>query len=237
MRIVTYLRCSTPEQGEADRFGLDRQRQLLSTWLAENLDHHEIDEVRDIGHSGATADRPGLASIMVRSDFDALLVPCWDRLARDLTLMGYIRHVLKQKNAKVLSASENNAEDPTSIMVQGILAAVAGFERALIAQRLAGARRLKAARGGYANGQPCYGLRSNGRGELEIEPKEWEWLQSANKFRLGDTTIPGYSFQRIADLLTRHGAPTKHGGTWTAATVRSMLQNYDRVKAIADAGT
>jgi DNA invertase Pin-like site-specific DNA recombinase len=221
MRVVCYLRCSTPAQGEADKFGLDRQRALLDTWLLAHPEAVEVSEVRDIGHSGAKADRPGLAQVLgMVSDgmIDAVLVPCWDRFARDLTLTGYLRYTLQQKNVQLLSATEESATDPTSTMIQGILAAVAGFERSLITARLSGARKLKASRGGHGHGAPPFGYRADGRGNLEPDPAEQTTLDTMRYSR-----STGMSYQAIAWQLTCLGVPTKNGGEWHAATVRNVL--------------
>ncbi len=228
MKIVSYLRCSTPGQATEDKFGLDRQRELLDIWLSSHPEAAEIKELRDLGYSGATADRPGLAELLLMKDIDAVLVPCWDRLSRDLTLMGYIRYSLKQSGIKVLSATEESAEDPTSVMIQGILAAVAGFERSLIAGRLAGARRLKASRGGFAHGQPGFSVRSNGNGELELHPQEWAALQQIKIAREAGVSLAGIAL----DLQTKE-VPSKRGGTWTPASVSSALRGYDRAARLA----
>ena len=87
-------------------------------------------------------------------------------------LDGYLRFTLERRGIHVLSATQENGVDPIAKLTRDILAAVAGYERHLIAQRLAGSRKAKAFRGGYAHGQAPYGISSPGGGCLKINDAE-----------------------------------------------------------------
>ena len=114
--------------------------------MCEREGHEVVATFEDVGFSGATADRPGLAALLEAEGFKAVVVPCWDRLARDTTLDGYLRYSLEKRGVQVLSATQENGVDPIAKLTQNILAAVAGYERHLIAQRLAGRQEVKASR-------------------------------------------------------------------------------------------
>jgi DNA invertase Pin-like site-specific DNA recombinase len=221
MNIATYFRVSTKGQGDAEKYGLPRQQDDVQAFLSTRSDVASVTAYEDVGYSGATADRPGLAKLLMDAKaglFEAVVVASLDRLARDVTLMGYIKHVLRGYNVKVYSATQSNDEDPTSKLVQDILAAVAGYERHLIAARLAGSRRAKAARGGYAHGQPPYGWKAVA-GHLEPSPLEQEILA-----RIQDERKSGLSYERIAALRNQSQDPSRSGSLWYASSVQSVLR-------------
>lgn len=161
MKIAIYLRVSTKAQGEIDTYGLAKQSSEVAAFVARE-GHEVVREFRDVGYSGATADRPALAEMLLATGFEAVVVPALDRLARSSMLDGYLRYTLESRGIAVLSATESNGIDPQAKLLQGILAAVAAFERSLITQRLAGGRRAKSLAGGYAHGRPRLGTRAQG---------------------------------------------------------------------------
>lgn len=219
MNVAVYYRVSTRGQGEDDRLGLPTQREMVERFCRES--GYTIAGVyEDVGYSGATADRPGLASLLAESSsvaFGAVVVYAWDRLARDTMLDGYLRYRLRSAGVSVLSATQSNGIDATSELTTSILAAVAQFERHLIAQRLSGARRLKKSRGGYAGGRPAIGYRAEG-GALVSAPTEIEALRLARRLRKA-----GRSIREIAAALNAAGIPSRSGGEWASSTVHRML--------------
>lgn len=217
MKVATYIRCSTRGQGDDDRYGLPKQRADIEVFVG--LEGHEVvASFEDIGFSGATAARPGLAEMLEAEGFDAIVVPCWDRLARNPNLDGYLRYSLKKRGIVVLSATQSNAVDPTSELTQVILAAVAGYERHLISQRLAGARRLKAAQGGYAHGKPKFGT-SSGGGVLIENATETGAIAAMVSLRALGLTI-----REIVDKLNGEPAyATRTGKKWGPSSVHRIL--------------
>lgn len=92
----------------------------------------------------------------------------------------------------------------------------AELERALIAQRTVDAlAELK--RQGRAYNHPSYGW-----DVLDGLLKRNEAEQRVIRF-IRAQRAQGASFRAIATALAAKGAPTKRGGTWAAATVRSLL--------------
>lgn len=217
MNVAAYYRVSTKGQGEDDRLGLPTQRHAVQRFCST----HEIMRVyEDNGYSGATADRPALAQLLEDASsglFEAVVVYAWDRIARDTMLDGYIRYRLKALGVTVLSATQTNGIDPTSELTQNILAAVAQFERHLIAQRLSAARRLKKSRGGYAGGKPALGLMVSD-GELVPNEAEREALKMARRLRES-----GKSVRAIAQALNDSGMRSRSGKPWASSTVHKML--------------
>jgi DNA invertase Pin-like site-specific DNA recombinase len=217
MRVAAYYRVSTPGQGDDDRLGIPLQREAVEGWCAEH-GHELIATYADIGHSGSNPDRPQLAALLANEGFEGVVVYRWDRLARGAILDGWLRYSLQQRGVTVYSATEANGIDPTSVMVQAIQAAVAGYERHLITQRLAGARRLKASRGGYAHGQPRYGTRSVG-GALASRDDEAQALAVMQALRAA-----GFTLRAIADELNTTDYRPRRAERWCHASVRGALR-------------
>lgn len=216
MRLAAYYRVSTKAQGEEDRYGLARQRADVKAFVDRN-GHEIVAEFEDVGFSGATAERPRLAELLKLEGAEGVVVPSWDRLARDAMLDGYLRYRLQELGLAVLSATQENGIDPQAKLMQTMLAAVAEFERSLITNRLAGSRREKAAKGGYAHGRPPYGFKT-GNGHLIEDPLEQETLKVM--WRLRDE---GKTYMAIAHSLNDAKVPSRKGAFWQQSTVFEIL--------------
>jgi site-specific DNA recombinase len=231
MRVATYLRVSTEGQAAEDKYGLARQRASIAEYTSRE-GHEVVREYEDAGYSGSSADRPALSAMLADAAtgaFDAILVHSWDRLARDAWLDGWLRIECKERGVDVLSATERNGIDEQSKLVQAILSAVAGFERSLITARLAGARRVKAAQGGYAHGQAPYGTRAQrGTKTLHLDEAEWSTLRL-----MRDLRDQGYTLRGIADELNKRGFKARHAARWSHVAVRSALNGYARAARVA----
>lgn len=219
MRVAVYYRVSTKGQGDDDKLGLPSQRASVEKYCAKQ-GHTIAATFEDIGHSGATADRPALSAMLLAAStgaFESVIVPKWDRLARDTMLDGFLRFSFKRAGVAVLSATESNGVDPMSDLTQSILAAVAQFERHLIRQRLTSARRIKGERGGYAHGRPRYGMKAQD-GQLVPDRAELETIAVARALRRARKPL-----RAIAAELNKRGLPTKSGKPWGASSVHMML--------------
>jgi DNA invertase Pin-like site-specific DNA recombinase len=219
MKVGLYYRVSTKGQGDDDRLGLPVQRKSVEAFCAaQGLEIARVFE--DIGYSGATADRPQLAALLRAAEakeFDAIVVYKWDRLARDVMLDGFLRYSLAKFDVSAISATESNGIDPISKLTGQILASVAEYERHLIAQRLAGARRLKAANGGYAHGRPPYGWRAVD-GELKMDEPEQKTLRI-----MRDLRAQRISFAKIAEQLNALGLRPRDSEQWRTSSVHYAL--------------
>jgi DNA invertase Pin-like site-specific DNA recombinase len=99
-------------------------------------------------------------------------------------LDGFLRYSFSKRGVRVLSATQDNAVDPMLKLTQGILPAVAEYERYLLTMRLAGGRRAKAKLGGYAHGQAPYGARAARGGSRSLTVNEREYPALAYMQRL-----------------------------------------------------
>jgi site-specific DNA recombinase len=229
MKVAAYYRVSTKGQGDEDAYGLPKQRHEVQTYC-KTQGHTIVATFQDIGVSGGTDNRPGLSAMLVAEGFEAVVVPAWDRLAREATLDGYLRYSFKQRGIIVLSATQGNGIDPASVMMQGMLALVAGYEKSLIAQRLAGGRKAKARAGGYAHGTAPYGTKATLKsGVLTINDAE---LPNLQRIRALHAEGKGLAMRAIAAVMNAAGTTSRTGVKWSHKSIEGALKSAARVDAL-----
>jgi DNA invertase Pin-like site-specific DNA recombinase len=235
MRLIGYLRVSTARQ--AKREGLPVQREAIEEWAAED-GHQIVGWQTDAGLSGTTdlEDRMGLeAALEAVSNGEADGIAVWklDRLSRDMGLQEWlIRDIRKHRGGDVFSTMDSEADsladdpkDPGRKLQRQIMGAIADYERAMIALRMAAGRDRKRQGGGYAgDGAPRYGLQSVDR-QLEPDADEVAVIQDIMRMRR-----EGLSLRQIAASLQADGVPTPYGRRngkapkWGPQTVANILE-------------
>jgi site-specific DNA recombinase len=237
MKIATYRRVSSATQTGDNRYGLDKQQADLDAFVAAG-GHEVVATFEDLGASGAgkTLNRPGLLALLAAAAsgaFEAVVVPAWDRLARDHVLDGYVRYTLAQHGVSVLSATQSNDVSPEALFTQAILAAVAALERPMLKAKLLGARYAKRARGGYIGGAAPYGTFAQaGSKVLHRNDAEFAILCEMKSMRDSGSTL-----QQIVDALNAVGRKPRHGGIWRPGTVQTALCGYDRASRLTTEAT
>lgn len=220
---IGYVRVSTGQQAEDDRYGIDVQKQAILLYANKNgynIVDWKIDEI-----SGAKDDRPALNEILYGDNvsnppYEAVIIFKNDRLARDTKLYFYYLYVLEKKNIKLLSTREEFAEgNEFTNIYRALLQFVAEQERKNIALRTGKGRSMKASCGGYAGGRCPYGYRvESGRLILNDDEKEIvEFIFNEKK--------QGKTLSAIADSLADNGFRTRKGGRFQNSTIRSVLMN------------
>jgi DNA invertase Pin-like site-specific DNA recombinase len=232
LRLVGYVRCST--EGQVDRFGLETQRQAISSWAKAN-GHRVIEVVSDDAVAGTVEalEREGLAAAIdavQQGRADGLVCARLDRLARSLTVQEAALGLVWQAEGRVFTAdsgevAEDDADDPMRTALRQIVGAIAQLDRALITKRLRDGRRVKAEEGGFVGGAPRYGVRAVG-GELVEDPAE-----AVVVARMMALRSSGSSLNAIARTLNSEGVPTKRGGRWTASSVSRVVDSEARERA------
>jgi DNA invertase Pin-like site-specific DNA recombinase len=219
-RTVAYYRVSTKNQTGDKAFGLAAQAETVAVYARR--EGITIDEVfTDGGASGSTLDRPALQALLHAcrgGGVARVIVPRLDRLNRDLLGQLIIERELKETGVTLSSATEAiEGDDPSSVMIRQIFGAISQMERAMIAARLRGGRRAKAAQGGFAGSGCPYGYTPAG-GRLEVDPKAAEVVRRVFKARRR-----GLSLREIAAQFNGEGIPTRRGAKWTAVQVKNIL--------------
>lgn len=135
MATVGYVRVSTSKQTT------DQQRDALEAFGVERI----FEDVM----SGARTDRPDFARMLdyVRQG-DTVVVWRLDRLGRSLSHVVRTAEELHKRGVNIVGLNDGvDYSTPTGRMLAGILAALAEYERTLIAERAEAARESARARG------------------------------------------------------------------------------------------
>lgn len=149
MRAAVYARVSTFDQ--------EPENQLAELHRFASARGWDVIDYVDRGVSGAKDRRPALDELLTsakRRKFDVLLVWRLDRLGRNLRHLVMLIEELQALGIQFVSLAEGiDATTPAGKLQMHILAAIAEFERARIAERVrAGLARVRAA--GQRLGRP-----------------------------------------------------------------------------------
>lgn len=158
MRAAVYARVSTLDQEPENQLVEIRRYIAARGWTQTGADY------TDRGVSGAKDRRPALDQLVKdarRRRFDVLVVWRLDRLGRNLKHLVVLLEELQALGIAFVSLAEGiDATTPAGKLQMHILAAIAEFERARIAERVkAGLARVRAA--GKRLGRPRRRLRTD----------------------------------------------------------------------------
>ena len=205
--VVTYLRVSTDRQGQSG-LGLEAQRVAIAPYVEAGRLLGEFVEVE----SGRKDDRPQLATALAlcRQYKARLVIAKLDRLARSVALISGLME----------SGVEFVADDmpEANRFMRHIMAAVAEHEREMISQRTRAA--LAAAK-----------VRGTRLGNPRPDMATARAVASDNAARFRADILPhiqalqagGLSLRQVATALNTKDLNAPRGGSWHAATVRSIL--------------
>ena len=226
-KAAGYLRVSGEGQLGEDRYGLAAQREAIETYA--KAEGYEVAEwYVDEAISGATLDRPELTRLLndAGGKFAFVIVAKMDRIARDLMAQLWIEKELLRGDVELISVAEPfRGQDPANVLFRQIIGAFAQFERARIAERMAGGRKQKARGGGYAGGGAPIGYTAEkGAKVLALDAEKAETVRRV--FELADAN-PGASLEALAGMLNAEGHTTAQGAIWRKAQVKRVLDRRD----------
>lgn len=227
-RAAVYLRVSTDEQ--LDGFGLDVQRASCEQYAAAyKIPIHRV--YADEGVSGAKpiSKRPALADLLEaaqRGEFNQIIVPAIDRLARNLKLFLQIWDTLEDSGLKIILVKERLETDTASgMLMRNILATFADYEREVIKERTTGGRRARARVDGERGGTLPLGYIRIASGQFDIEPIAAGLVRHIFNLRKS-----GLTFAAVADLLNSEGYTTQRGKQWHGSSVREIILNEPKYR-------
>jgi|SRR5262249_5177552 len=212
-RAFAYRRVSSLGQSADDRDGLVRQQVVIREYCHKN----EMRIVRwftdSISGKTDLEDRPALYDLMQALHADGVktvVIERLDRLARSLLVQESIVADFKRSGFEIVSCAEPDllSDDPTRVLLRQMMGAFAEYERAMIVQKLRGARqRARANRKDYREGRKRYGERP---GEIEV-------IQ-----RIREMRAAGLAYDTIAERLNIENIPAR-AGRWHATSVSRVL--------------
>ncbi|MCL2068762.1 MAG: recombinase family protein [Oscillospiraceae bacterium] len=244
-QIAVYVRKSkVTESGKS--IEIQREKCITLAQAQYDVSADDIIIYEDKGKSGFYADRPGfrkMLSDIEKNKIKAVICYKIDRISRrTIDLLNLVQQ-MDQKGIAFISVSDQDLDTSTrtgKIMIS-LLAAIAEFERDIIAERITDNMYELAKEGRWLGGECPIGyyskkerLTANGKKTTvnHLEPVEDE--QRVVK-RLFDLFVQTASFTGTATALNQEGYRTKKGKDFTLIAVKNILQNP--VYAVADKDT
>lgn len=220
MRAAVYARISEDQTGE--RAGIGRQVEDCVD-LGDQLGWEVVARFDDNDLSAFNGKlRPGFEALleaMSAGEFEALLIWHPDRLYRSPKDLERIIEIADARRVKIATvrAGDLDLSTPAGRMVARILGSVARQESEHKGERQRRANEQKAAQGKWQTANRAFGYTMAG------EPLEPE--ASAIKAAVADV-LAGKSLRKVATEWNGAGLrTTTRGKTWTALTVRRVLEN------------
>jgi DNA invertase Pin-like site-specific DNA recombinase len=219
MKIVSYLRVSTRQQG-ASGLGLDAQRFSIDAYAAHRA-AAVIQTFTEV-ESGKVNSRPELTKALhlARVTGAVLVIAKLDRLSRNAAFL----LTLRDSGVRFVAADMPDANDLTV----GIMALVAQQEREAISRRTTEALAIAKSRGvrlGNPNGAAALRRAAKGNtASLEVirraADSHAQNLQPIIAALAAEGTI---SLGAVAEALNERGMLTPRGGHWHKSSVRNLL--------------
>ncbi len=220
-KAVAYLRTSSAANVGADKDSERRQRQAVEDF-ARQAGYEIVDSYYDAAVSGAdpiTA-RPGFSSMLERllsNGVRTILVETASRFARDLIVQETGFEMLKARGIELIAVDSPEsfvADTPTANLIRQVLGAVSQFEKAMLVEKLRGAReRKRRETGRKVGGRLNYA-------ELEGGP---EMIALAKKLRRYPVNGARRSLAQVAAALAEAGHLSSAGTPYTPMAVKRML--------------
>ncbi|SFI65108.1 Site-specific DNA recombinase [Phyllobacterium sp. CL33Tsu] len=226
MKAVAYLRTSSSANVGQNKDSEKRQRDAINAY-AQAAGYDIEDNYYDAAVSGAdpVTARPGFSIMLERllsNGVRTILVETASRFARDLIVQETGHAMLKARGIDLIAADSPDsfvADTPTATLIRQVLGAVSEFEKAMLVEKLRGARERK---------RRETGLKVGGRRNYtEIEGGA-EMVALAKK--LGRYPVNGKrrSLADISDELARAGYLSSAGTRFTRASVSRMISRSRR---------
>lgn len=219
MRIVSYKRVSTVQQGQSG-LGLEAQQSAIEAFAASKS-ARIIAEFVEV-ESGKDNERPELLNAIHHAKItnSVLVIAKLDRLSRNAAFL----LTLRDSGVKFIAADMPDANELTI----GIMALIAQQEREAISSRTKAALAAKKARGavlGNPNGAAA--LRRAGKGNTAaIAANRAKANRRANDLATVVNHIQASGIKTlrgIADELNAREIATPRGKRWSAQTVKELL--------------
>lgn len=230
-RWVSYLRVSTVEQAEKE-LSLTAQRRSADEFAAHHdavIEHHYV----EAGASGTDTHRPVFNELLgdalrPGSTIAVIVVHHTSRFTRDATHARVVKKELRRAGVRVLSVTQELAEDPMGTLMEGFFECIDQYESEVNGLRTAAAMREAVKQGFYPGGLTPYGFckvpvevraGKKPRYKLAVRPDEAEILRTM--YRL---YVAGSGALKVAEALNARGFRTRKGNLWDKGAVIQTLQ-------------
>lgn len=220
-KAVAYHRTSSAANVGQDKDSERRQRQAVEDF-ARQAGYEIVESYYDAAVSGAdpiTA-RPGFSSMLERllsNGVRTILVETASRFARDLVVQETGYEMLRARGIDLIAVDSPEsfvADTPTANLIRQVLGAVSQFEKAMLVEKLKGARERKRRETGRKVGGRLNYAEIEGGAELIALAKKLHRYPVNGKRR---------SLAQVAAALAEAGHLSSAGTPYTPMAVKRML--------------
>src|ERR671912_135715 len=135
-RAILYARVSTDEQARSG-YSLAQQLEALREYAVRE-GYEVLEEVVDLGQSGASLERPGMdrvRDLVAAGAVSVVLAQDRDRFSREPAYTYLLRREFEEHGTKIRALNDRGDDSPEGELTDGILDQLAKFERAKISER------------------------------------------------------------------------------------------------------
>lgn len=218
MNVVIYARYSSYSQGEAS---IEGQLKECHEYC-KRRDYTVVEEYIDRALTGRSDKRPRFLQMIHDSKkrhFDAVIVYKLNRFARDRDDSRFYKYKLKKNGVKVISIHEELSDDPTSILIEGLLESLDEFYSADLAQNVTRGMRISAEKC-LAMGTTPLGYMVDKERKYQIDPKTAPIIQY-----IYQSYANGMKIVEIIDYLNSQGCTTTKGTPFNKNSLRTILRS------------
>lgn len=226
MNVVIYPRFSSQRQNETS---IEAQLQECYRFCEENK-FKVVGEYIDRATSAKTTDRPEFQRMIKDSKkglFEGIVVYQLDRFARNRYDSVIYKELLRKNGVRVFSAKEHIGEGAESIILEGVLEAVAEYYSVELGQKVDRNMRLNASKGYFNGGFVPLGYKLStikfdtySKKKFEIDNETAPIVKEIFEMRAG-----GSSIVEIIDYLNSKGYKNSRGKSFEKSSLQTMLSN------------
>lgn len=226
---VAYLRTSSAANVGPEKDSERRQREGIEAF-ARTTGYEIVESYYDAAVSGAdpVTARPGFSAMLERllsNGVRTILVETASRFARDLIVQETGYEMLKARGIELIAVDSPNsfvADTPTANLIRQVLGAVSEFEKAMLVEKLRGAReRKRRETGKKVGGRKSYAEIEGGPELIAMAKKLHRYPVNGRRRTLAD----------IAKALAEAGYRSSAGTPYTPTAVSRMLASRGSERA------
>jgi DNA invertase Pin-like site-specific DNA recombinase len=227
-KAVAYLRTSSQANVGQDKDSERRQMTAINAF-AKSAGYEIVDSYYDAAISGAdpVTARPGFSAmleLLMSNGVRTILVETASRFARDLIVQETGHEMLKARGIDLIAVDSPDsfvADTPTATLIRQVLGAVSEFEKAMLVEKLRGARERK---------RRETGMKVGGRKNYSEMEGGAEMVALAKKLHRYPVNGKKRSLSEIADKLAEAGFLSSAGKPYTRMAISRMLERKSEAK-------
>ena len=216
---VIYCRYSSERQHETS---IEAQREAITAYAAAR-GIQIVQEYVDRAMSARSDRRPAflqMVSDLARRPVDLVLVHKIDRFARNRYDAAVYARQIERAGARLVSITQDFGAGPESIILDGLMQAMAEYYSANLSTEVIKGRKLRVRAGRHAGGTYPFGYKPDGRGKYAIDEGEAYFVR-----KLYACVLSGTPFTRVIEEMAEAGVTGRRGALLKSGNVSRMLRD------------